>query len=145
MHLLLHGTNPNHNATFEGACIDTGALRSVVGLLKAVAYARYLNIQLALGKAFPVRFRFGKQLFSSLGSFMVRVPMHSLFISHRLEAVDVNVPMLLGMDFLDKHILILDVTRNLLSHQATNSSQPLSPKHGHVYIEWDSDMLFVVI
>jgi hypothetical protein len=73
---------------------------------------------------------------------MVRVPMHRLFFSHRLEVVDVNVPMLLGMDFLDKHRLIIDVTRNLLVHQSTNSSQPLSRKHGHVYIEWDSDMLF---
>ena len=141
-HLLRHSTNPNNDATFEGACIDTGAPRSVVGLLQAEAYARYLNIQLALGKACPVRFRFGQQLFSSLGSFMVRVPMHRLFVSHRLEVVDVNVPMLLGMDFLDKHGLIIDVTRNLLVHQSSNSSQPLSRKHGHVYIEWDSDMLF---
>jgi hypothetical protein len=84
MHLLLHSTNPNHNATFEGACIDTGAPRSVVGLLQSEAYDRYLNIQLGLGKACPVRFRFGKQLFSSLGSFMVRVPMHRIFVSHRL-------------------------------------------------------------
>jgi hypothetical protein len=60
MHLLLHSTNPNHNATFEGACIDTGAPRSVVGLLQTEAYARYLNIELALGKSCPVRFRFGK-------------------------------------------------------------------------------------
>ena len=97
-HLLPHSINPNNAATFEGACIDMGAPRSVVGLLQAEAYARYLNIQLALGKACPVRFRFGQQLFSSLGSFMVRVPMHRLFVSHRLEVVDVNVPMLLGMD-----------------------------------------------
>jgi hypothetical protein len=142
MHLMLHSTNPNNNATFECACIDTGAPRSVVGLFQAGAYARYLNIQLELGKACPVRFRFGKQLFSSLGSFMVRVPMHRLFVSHSLEVVDVNVPMLLGMEFIDKHRLIIDVTRNLLVHQSTNSSQPLSRKHGHVYIELDSDMLF---
>jgi hypothetical protein len=63
MHLLRHSPSPNSNATFEGACIDMGASRSVVGLLQAEDYARYLNIQLALGKACPARFRFGKQLF----------------------------------------------------------------------------------
>jgi hypothetical protein len=46
------------------------------------------------------------------------------------------------MDFLDKHRVIVDVTRNVLIHRPTNASQPLARKHGHVYIEWDSDLLF---
>jgi hypothetical protein len=142
IHLLRHCTNPNSDVTFLGACIDTGAPRSVIGRIQAESYAKYLKIRLQLETACPVRFRFGIQSFHSLGSFVVRVPMDKLFISHRVEVVDVDVPLLLGMDFLDRHKLIVDVTRNVLVHQSTLSSQPLTRKHGHIYIEWDSDMLF---
>jgi hypothetical protein len=68
--------------------------------------------------------------------------MHQSFITHSVEVVNVDAPLLLGKDFLDKHRVIVDVTRNSLIHRPTNASQPLARKHGHVYIEWDSNILF---
>jgi hypothetical protein len=40
--------------------------------------------------------------------------------------VNVDVPLLLGMDILDKHRVIVDVTRNVLIHRPTNALQPLA-------------------
>jgi hypothetical protein len=122
--------------------MDTGAPRSVIGLIQAEAYAKFIRIKLHLKEACPVRFRFGSQSFQCLGSLVVCVPMHQSLFPHRVEVVNVDVPLLLGMDFLDKHRVIFDVTRNVLIHRPTNASKPLARKHGHVYIEWDSDLLF---
>jgi hypothetical protein len=142
-HLMCRSTYPNADKPFLGAIFDTGAPRSVVGLSQAEAYAKFLKITLNLKEACPVRFSFGgRQSFQSLGDLVVRVPMHQSFIPHRVEVVNVDVPLLLGMDFLNKHRVIVDVTRNVLIHRQSNASQPLARKHGHVYIEWDSNILF---
>jgi hypothetical protein len=140
IYLLRHSTNPNDD--FHGACIDTGAPRSVIGLPQAEAYARLLNIQIKLGKPSPVRFRFGEHLYHSLGCLKIRVPMRDSYISHPVDAVDVDVPLLLGMDFLDRHAVVLDVTKNTILHTSTGSCQSLTRKHGHLYIEWQSEMMF---
>jgi hypothetical protein len=122
IHLLRRSTNPNADTLFLGACIDTGAPRCVIGLIQAEAYAKFLRIKLNLKEASPVRFRFGSQSFQSLGSLVVRVPMHQSFIPHSVEVVNVDVPLLLGMDFLNKHRVIVNVTRNVLIHRPTNAS-----------------------
>jgi hypothetical protein len=70
----------------------------------------------------------------------VRVPIHQSFIPHSAEVVNVDVPLLLGIYFLYKHRVIVDVTRNVLIHRPTDASKPLARKHGHIYIEWDSNM-----
>ena len=68
--------------------------------------------------------------------------MQRLFISDSVEVVDVEFPVILGMDLLDRNQLIVYVTSDRLLHKPTRAAQPLKRKYGHVYIELDTDMLY---
>jgi hypothetical protein len=66
--------------------------------------------------------------------------MHQSFIPHSVEVANFDILLFIGMDFLEKHRVKFDVTRNVLIHRPTNASQPLAP--AWIFIEWDKNMLF---
>jgi hypothetical protein len=54
-----------------------------------------------------------------------------------MDVVLANVPMLIGLEILDRENLILDITANDLISKSGNRSIPTIRKDGHLYVEWE--------
>jgi hypothetical protein len=122
--------------TFEGACIDTGCFFSCSGLKQAKAYCHDLRIPFILRPS-KRRFRFGSSVRSSLGQLLVQLPARRdkpILLS--VDVVDLDVPLLIGLDFLDSQGLYWNSVTNKLVHHATNTSVPTIRRAGHGWIEW---------
>lgn len=88
---------------FQGAFLDTGALRSVVGKGQTEAYYRYMGILLTLILSTPKLFNFDSQRKASIGKEKFRIlygPNNHLIVE--LEVIDIGIPLLLGLDVLGR-------------------------------------------
>ena len=56
--------------------------------------------------------------------------------------VDVDVPLLLGLDFLDEYKMNVDTANDMLESKSHIWSLPLTRNLGHLYLEWDYETLF---
>ena len=131
--ILFHGTS---STTFNGAVLDIGAQKSFVGLQQAKAYARYMGIPYRV-KESNIAFRFGDTIHKSLGKMYVRVPSPcGAFVPLQIDVVSADVPMLVGLDVLDKQGWYADNTTNMLVCPSTNTRTPITRKFGHLYLEW---------
>jgi hypothetical protein len=116
----------------NGACIDTGAQSTVIGLAQARAYCKFLGIPLALSIGKRV-FVFGVEKRNPLGTLHVRFPTpNGSFIMLEVDVVPTNVPMLRGLDELEKFGFSADTVRNGLHCTAVDWELPLLRKLGHV-------------
>jgi hypothetical protein len=123
---------------WNGACIDTGAQRNFIGLAQARAYRKFLGIPFALSISKRV-FVFGVDKRSSLGILHMRLPTpNGRFIMLEVDVMTTNVPMLLGLDVLDKFGLCADTVHNALHCTAEDWNLPLVRKLGLVYLEWSA-------
>ena len=121
---------------WQGVYIDTGAQRTVIGLLQAKVYCRFVGCKFKL-KASSNQYRFGVDVQKSIGSISIRLPfLKDAFVPIEVNVVRANEPFLLGLDLLDKLQLYLDTTRNVLISSPGNISGPIVRKFGHVYLEW---------
>jgi hypothetical protein len=99
---------------WNGACIDTGAQRTVIGLAQARTYCKFLGIPFALSICKRV-FVFGVDKRNSLGILHMRFPTpNGSFIMLEVDVVPTNVPMLLYLDVLDKLGLSEDTVHTFL-------------------------------
>lgn len=94
---------------FEGACIDSGAQKTVIGLLQVRAYCTLLNADLDdVLKGQKLLFTFGNKKHKGLGHITIRMPVsNGFFLSFTADVVDLDVPLLLGLDLLTQASLIL--------------------------------------
>jgi hypothetical protein len=121
---------------WNGACIDTGAQRTVIGLAQARTYCKFLGIPFALSICKRV-FVFGVDKRNSLGILHMRFPTpNGSFIMLEVDVVPTNVPMLLYLDVLDKLGLSADTVHTFLHCTAEGWKLPLVRKLGHLYLEW---------
>ena len=126
-----------NRSKFDGICIDTGAQRSVVGLKQAHAYCQLSGVPFKKRPSMTA-FRFGDGTFQSLGSIPVRIPTpDGKFISIEMDVVQADVPMLIGLEVLDRERLIPDNVANKLRSLEDGWSLPITRKYGHLYVEWD--------
>lgn len=87
---------------FRGAVIDTGAAKSCIGAIQARAYSKWAK------KPFKLRmssnsFKLGDVVHPSLGELGVSLPTSSGSLAIDMDVISADTPMLLGVDFLDKH------------------------------------------
>ena len=89
-------------------------------------------------------FRFGDGVFNSLGTIPIRIPTSDeSFLFLDIDVVQANVPMLVGLDILDRYYLVPDNVENLLVDKKANWKMPITRKFGHLYLEWDfSEVLY---
>lgn len=128
---------------FHGICVDTGAEQSVAGLEQTQAY-----LSMA-GKSWNRTqsncfFKFGDTVYPSIGFIPIRIPTpHGTVMEFNLNVVEANVPIILGLDLLDKEQLYIDNIDNILVHKHHGWSLPLQRKRGHLYITWNyKDILY---
>ncbi|CDF33317.1 unnamed protein product [Chondrus crispus] len=131
-------------ADFLGACIDTGAQRSVIGKPQAEAYYIFMGIPFCLEQSgHPRVYKFGAHRYKGLGSVFIRIPVDSnQFIFTEVQVVDLDVPLLLGLEFLDQYGMKVQVSENLLTSEEGGWKLPLTRKLGHLYLEWCTEMLY---
>jgi hypothetical protein len=122
----------------NGACIDTGTQITLIGLAKARAYCKFLGIPFALSITKLVVV-FGVDNRNSIGILHMRLQTpNGSFIMLEVYVVPTNVPMLLGLDVLDKFGLCADTVHDVLHCTAEDWNLPLVRKLGHVYLEWSA-------
>ena len=122
---------------FKGACLDIGAEKSVIGRKQAMAYCKFTGCKF---KHKPSRtfFRFGDGCFSSIGIIPVRIPCpDGSFIHFNIDVVQEDVPMLIGLDILDREKLVADNVSNVLSSKRFGWELPITRKDGHLFLTWD--------
>lgn len=85
-----------------------------------------------------VSFKFGDGTFQSLGKISIKIPTQSsnpLLID--VDVVEADVPLLIGIDILDKEKLVARNVHNVLWSFKEGWALPLTRKSGQLYIEWD--------
>jgi Aspartyl protease len=128
---------------WNGACIDTGAQRTVIGLAQARAYSKFFGIPFVLSNKKRV-FVFGVDKRNSLGILHMRLQTpNGIFIMLEVDVVPTNVPMILGLDVLDKFGLSADTVHNILHCTAEDRKLTLVRKFGHVDLEWSATYLIL--
>ena len=123
---------------FLGMCLDSGAQRSVCGLMQARAYFKRCGRRADLESSFQT-FKFGNDYKESLGKAEFRLPLPgNKYLPLFIDVVDADVPLLVGLDVLDSEQLIPDNCTNLLISKEEGWSLPITRKHGHMFVEWDA-------
>lgn len=132
-----------HNQ-FHGACLDTGAQRSVIGMKQAQHYCKRHSLTFNYVTESTTQFRFGDGSFASKGKIRVRIPTPDCsYIQIDVDTVDADVPLLIGLDILDAHLLVVNNVTNKLESHRYNWSLPITRKLGHLYLCWgDNEVLF---
>lgn len=122
---------------FLGACCDIGAQRTVVGERQAKAYCREMGIKYKPRRS-AYSFMFGDGLHASLGTVEFRIPTpDGAFIALQVDVVSADVPLLLGIDVLDREQLVTDNVDNVLRSRRYGWEMPIIRRNGHLYVVWN--------
>jgi hypothetical protein len=115
------------NSTWNGACVDIGAQKTVIGLPQAMAYCRFVGKKFKLQRSNNV-YRFGVDKKHSLGSIAIHIPTPASVITLNVDVVRANVPLLIGIDVLDANGLTADTVSNKLKCPRGGWETPLVRK-----------------
>lgn len=82
----------------------------------------------------------------SLGTIDMRVPISSYFYALlRIDVVDIDVPLLFGLDALEALRLYINNVENALKCDVRGICTPLVRKDGHIYLEWGADVHYTTL
>jgi hypothetical protein len=130
------GTLYRPRTIFHGACIDTGTQKTVIGIHQAIAYCHMIGIPFNPRRS-PLSFRFGSDFQRSLGTIPIRIPTaNGAFLSVQVDVVNIDIPFLLGLEFLKKESLYADTVDDILVCKSGKRQVPLAHKFGHIYYDW---------
>ena len=125
-----------------GACLDIGATRTVIGISQAKAYYKTARIPFKVKRGNTI-FKFGNSFHKSYGIVEIRIPIPSNFYLPILsDVVNADIPLLIGLDFLDKAKIYVNNLTNKLICPSQNWSLKLERKFGHLLLEWDIKEIF---
>lgn len=129
---------------FWGACLDSGAQRTVIGEPQAKAYCKLTGIRHGVErKNKSTKFRFGNVDHKGLGEMDVRLPLGGdHFISITAHVVPLDIPLLLGLDVMQELKLVIDLSENTLYSPVNGKEVPLVSKRGHIYLEWPPSIFY---
>jgi hypothetical protein len=119
---------------FLRGCVDTGAPRTVCGKRAAQALCDNLGIRFDLLPSFN-RFKFASEVCPSMGRIHIPLQTPAGNKSLQVEIVDTDIPLLLGLDFMDG----MKVNANTLTNRLESCegwSFPLTRFGGHIYLDW---------
>jgi hypothetical protein len=129
-------------SAFSGAAIDTGAQRSVIGKSQALAYCRQNGNPMRLRHSNST-FVFADQRCKSSGMLTVSLPTPGSTLNLDVDVVTPYIPMLLGLDILDKHGLQFLNTENELESVKEHWKIPVIRKDGHDFITWPTSFQII--
>eukprot|EP00171_Calliarthron_tuberculosum_P005221 IDg5221t1 len=135
--MQLRDATKGNNHRFQGALMDTGAQKSVVGLQQAKAYCREINIPFELLKDSQM-FRFGKGNSKAIGKIQLVIPTPGSMIVIKVSVIRENIPFLIGLDVMDRYSLQTLTVFNKIQCVSESWEVPATRKFGHVYWVWES-------
>lgn len=123
--------------------MDTGASKCVIGRHQARLYCESAGIPF-LPKPSHIVFRFGNGVQHSLGTIPVRIPTPiGTVLFREVDIVAADVPLLIGLEFLDEQCIYIDNTRDEVVCRRDDWSDKLQRKSGHLMWEWNwSEVLY---
>lgn len=132
------------SACFNGACVDSGAQRTVIGRNQAIKYMEESEVGVNMLKGVHNRrYKFGDKVHHGLGTLKLEIPVKEDFVVRiSADVVNVDVPLLIGLDTLTKLKAILDLDQDTLSSKVGSWKLPLRRKLGHVYLEWPISIFY---
>ena len=125
---------------FEGACLDIGSSRSLIGLNQARAYCRAFGIALQLSSS-QTTFRFGTYPTRSVGRLKVLIPTPPGMLKVYVDVVPEDVPLLIGLDTMFSQSLeplVIDMKLQGVRHNWTTL---IELRHGHLYLYWKPKLM----
>lgn len=81
-------------------------------------------------------FQFGVGRQRIKGTITIRIPIADHFLAVTLDVVPANLPLLIGLDVIDRYKVSVDAARNQLSSVDGSWCVPLQRKNGHLYYLW---------
>ena len=120
---------------FQGAALDIGAQKTVIGLQQAKAYCENVGIDMNLAPA-NATFIFGDHAHHSLGRMNIILPTPSGPKKISTHVVNARIPFLLGLDTMDKYRWNALTTDNVLQSVDDGWSMLMTRKFGHVFVVW---------
>lgn len=102
---------------FEGACLDGGASRSVIERRQAKAYCKSAHRKFRLSPSNTL-FMFGIGGQDSVGTVAICILIpEGKYLPLRVDAVDADIPFLLGLDAMDREQMVSDNVYNILDNR----------------------------
>ena len=102
-----------------------------------------MNVPLLIESSPPRTFKFGSQRKKSIGATEVKVLYgQDKLVLLRLDVIEVNIPILLGLDTLDKFKMYVNNVLDLLTCMKPPWEQPITRKNGHLFYEWERLVLY---
>jgi hypothetical protein len=137
------GTLYRPRTSFHGACIDTGARKTVIGFHPAIAYYHMIAIPVNPRRS-PHSFRSGSDVQRFLGTIPIRIPTaNGAFLSVQVDVVDTDIHFLLRLEFLKKESLYADTVDDIPVCKSGKWQVPLAHKFGHICYDWsETPILF---
>lgn len=110
---------------------------------QAEAFYAFLGIPLVIKRGSQKTFRFGSQKAESIGVSQFMIPYaDNRWIKVHLGVVGLDVPMLIGLDVMDKYKLIADNVDNKLICKKNDWNGGLTRKYGQIYYEWQYGVMY---
>lgn len=130
MHLLC-GTE-----VFDGACIDSGADQSVVGINQTKACTRQTGRTIKTVVE-PLPFKFGDGQRRGVGIFYTRIPLpYQKHIHIPDHIVHAEIPILIGIEILREEKLSLIFRDMIVQKRGQDWRIPMRIKYGDIFIDW---------
>lgn len=129
---------------FLGACLDSGAKRTVIVEAQAKAYCELTGIFHGVErKNKGIKFRFGNVEYNSLSDMYVRVSLGgNHFISITAHVVPLDVPLLLESDVMQELKPAINFFGNTSHSPANGKEVSLVSKRGDIYLEWPPSIFY---
>lgn len=98
-----------------GYCLDSGAVRSIVGLSKYRALFSEVGRKLKIRPS-QILIKFGQSRFASTGRFVTRLRVSpDSFLEFVIEVMDGDFPLMIGLEIMITYELHLDLGKHELS------------------------------
>lgn len=128
---------------FAGACIDSGAQRTVIGTPQAAVNCAFAGIDLRKPPTQPLQFNFGNSIHGGLGLLDMRLLIESgHYVQIRAHVVDVDVPLLIEFEVLTELRSVVDFADDVLAAKDGSWCIILRRKLGHLYVVREQDVCF---
>lgn len=108
-----------------GACLDTGAQRSVCSISQAITYNKLYSGSFSR-KGSAIQLKFGEQLAKIVGSIWSKIHVYTnTHIDIILYVVEVDIPLIIGLDILRSRKLLVNYVYNTLHYCNEYIKRPL--------------------
>jgi hypothetical protein len=93
----------------------------------------------------PHSFRFGSDVQRSLGTIPIRIPTaNGAYLPAEVDVVNIDIPFLLGQEFLKKESLYADTVDDTLVCKSSKWQVPLEHKFGHIHYDWSETPILYI-